>query len=73
MLHFPKSGLVRLRHIIGDPDAEPPIPAFVPVSKSTWWDGVKTGRFPQPIKLGPRLTCWRAEDVHRLVDEGTAQ
>ena len=24
---------------------------LVPVSKSTWWEGVRTGRFPQPVKL----------------------
>lgn len=35
----------------------------VPVGRSTWWEGVKSGRFPQPIKLGPRITVWREEDI----------
>lgn len=42
----------------------------VPVSKSTWWAGVKDGRFPKPIKLGPRITVWRAEDIRRLLCGG---
>lgn len=41
--------------------------ARLPISKSTWWQGVKTGRFPQPVKLGERITCWRLSDVDRLM------
>ncbi len=44
---------------------------LIPVSKSTWWDGVKTGRFPSAVKLGPRVTCWRLADILMLVKEGT--
>lgn len=44
----------------------------IPVSKSTWWAGVKSGRFPQPVKLGPRITVWRAEDIRSLIDRGVA-
>ena len=39
----------------------------VPVSRATWWAGVKTGRFPQAVKLGPRTTCWRAADIDHLI------
>ena len=39
----------------------------VPVSRATWWAGVKTGRFPQPVKLGPRTTCWRASEIDALI------
>ena len=38
----------------------------IPVSKSTWWAGVKSGRFPKPVKLGPRITAWRVEDIRQL-------
>jgi prophage regulatory protein len=41
---------------------------FVPVSRSTWWAGVRTGRFPKPLKLGPRTTCWRASDILALIE-----
>jgi prophage regulatory protein len=35
----------------------------IPVSKSTWWLGVKVGRFPKPVKLSPRTTAWREADI----------
>jgi hypothetical protein len=42
---LPETGFVRLRQIIGDPKADPPIPPLIPVGKSTWWEGVKSGRY----------------------------
>jgi len=42
---------------------------IIPVSKSTWWEGVKTGRFPKSIKLGPRTTVWRVEDIKSYMEE----
>lgn len=45
----------------------PQILAIIPVCKATWWAGCRTGRFPQPVKLGPRTTAWRAEDIAALV------
>lgn len=64
---LPEAGYVRLWQIVGKPNAIPPVPAIIPVSKSTWWDGVKTGRFPKPVKLGPRVTVWRVEDIRALI------
>jgi prophage regulatory protein len=46
------------------------IPEMVPVSRSTWWAGVSDGRFPQPVKLGPKTTCWKIEDIDRLMEHG---
>jgi len=43
---------------------------LIPVSKSAWWLGVKKGRYPKPVKLGPRTTCWRLSDVRKLMQEG---
>jgi predicted DNA-binding transcriptional regulator AlpA len=65
---LPETGYVRLHQIIGNPKADPPIPAIIPVSKSTWWEGVKQGRFPQSVKLGPRTTAWRISDIRRLIE-----
>jgi prophage regulatory protein len=61
---LPDTGFVRLPSILS-----PHGP--IPVSKSTWWAGVKTGRYPKPVKLGPRITAWRVEDIRALI-EGTA-
>ena len=57
---LPETGFLRLPSIIA------PLGVF-PVSKSTWWAGVKTGRFPKPVKLGPRVTAWRVEDIRALI------
>lgn len=66
MNSLPQTGFLRLPQIIGDPKATPPIPPIIPVKKSCWWDGVKTGRFPKPVKLG-RCTMWRVEDIRELI------
>lgn len=63
LVDFPRTGLVRLSQILA-----PSGP--IPVSKSTWWQGVKDGRFPQPMKLGPRTTVWRVEDIRGLFEGG---
>ena len=59
--NFPETGFVRLSHILA-----PKGP--IPVSKSTWWQGVKDGRFPKPQKLGPRTTVWKAQDIRSLFE-----
>ncbi|MCL7487591.1 MAG: AlpA family phage regulatory protein [Desulfobulbaceae bacterium] len=64
---LPETGFLRLANIIGDAKASPPIPAIIPVSKNTWWAGVKSGRYPKPIKLGPRITAWRVEDIREFI------
>lgn len=68
MHKLPETGYLRLLQILGSADAEPPIPAVIPVGRSTWWAGVKSGRFPKPVKLGPRTTAWRVEDIRALIE-----
>ena len=67
MHQLPETGFLRLKQIIGDADAKPPVPAIIPVGKSTWWEGVKSGRYPAPVKLGPRMTAWRVEEIRDLI------
>lgn len=67
MHQLPETGYLRLPQIIGRPEADPPIPAVIPVGKSTWWAGVRSGRYPKPVKLGPRTTAWRVEDIRALI------
>lgn len=65
---LPETGLLRINQIVGDPSNG--IPPILPISKSTWWNGVRSGRFPQPVKLGPRTTAWRAVDIRRIAEQG---
>ncbi len=64
---LPETGFLRLKQILGDKKANPPIPPIIPVGRSSWLDGVKAGRYPQPVKLGPRTTAWRVEDIRALI------
>jgi predicted DNA-binding transcriptional regulator AlpA len=54
---LPETGFVRL----------PAILALIPISRSSWWAGIKAGRFPRPAKLGSRISAWRAEDIRALI------
>ncbi len=62
MVDLPKTGFLRLRAVL----------AIIPVSKSTWWAGVKSGRYPKPVKLGERITAWRVEDIRALIEQHAA-
>ena len=65
---LPDSGYLRIRQILGNPNANPPVPALIPVCASTWWSGVRAGRYPRPVKLSPNTTAWRVEDIRDLMD-----
>jgi len=56
---LPQTGFVRLPQIL----------SVIPIGKSTWWAGIKTGKYPSPIKLGANTTVWRAEDIHSLIEK----
>lgn len=45
----------------------PEVLAIVPVSRGTWYAGIKTGRFPAQVKIGPQIAVWRRSDIERLV------
>lgn len=55
---LPAEGFVRLPQIL----------AVIPVSKSSWYAGVKSGRYPAPVKLGPRTSAWHVSDVRVLIE-----
>jgi predicted DNA-binding transcriptional regulator AlpA len=57
-LELPSTGFMRLKDI----------QKFIPVSPSTWWKGVREGVYPQPVKLSPRTTAWRVDDIRELID-----
>lgn len=58
---LPAGGFLRLSAILA-----PRGP--IPVGKSSWWQGVRDGRFPKPVKLGPHTTAWRVEDIRALIE-----
>jgi predicted DNA-binding transcriptional regulator AlpA len=57
---LPKNGFLRLPQVL----------ELFPVSKTTWWEGVKAGRYPPGVKLSSRVTAWRAADLAPLLQNG---
>lgn len=57
MHELPDTGFLRLPQVL----------MLVPVSKSSWWAGVREGRYPAAVKIGERCTAWRAEDIRDLI------
>lgn len=66
MAHEDDDRLLRLHEILA-PNGP------IPVSASTWWCGVKSGRYPPALKLGPRITVWRWRDIRALIANGSPQ
>jgi predicted DNA-binding transcriptional regulator AlpA len=64
---LPETGYLRLPDIIGD--RKRGIPALIPVSRTTWWEGVASGRFPKGVLLGPRTRAWSVESIRELIAE----
>lgn len=56
---IPETGFVRLRQVL----------MVIPLGKTCWWEGVKSGRFPKPVKLSARCTAWKAEDIRALIQQ----
>jgi len=54
---LPEIGFLRL----------PDVLRHIPVSRSAWWAGIQKGHFPAPVKLGPRTTAWRVEEIRELI------
>jgi prophage regulatory protein len=65
---LPAEGYVRIWDIIGRKTTKgrSAIPGMIPVSSATWYSGVKSGRFPKPIKHSG-IAMWRVEDIRALV------
>lgn len=57
---FPMTGFVRLKQILA-----PRGP--LPISRSGFWAGVKSGRFPKARKISAKVSVWRAEEINALL------
>ena len=64
---LPETGFLRIWHILGNKKTN--TPALIPVSRTTFLNGVKSGKYPKPVKLGQRTTAWRVEDIRKLIEK----
>ena len=65
VLELPPTGFLRAKQIIGNPKQG--TPALLPVSRSSWWRGVRSGRYPQGFLLSPHIRAWKVEDIRALL------
>lgn len=62
----PAVGYLRVWDIVGD--RKRGIEPLIPVSRTTWWNGVKEGKYPKPVKLSERVTVWKRADIMGLLE-----
>ena len=67
---IPETGFLRLWQIVGCKRRK--VAPIIPISRTSWFNGCKSGKYPAPIKLGERTTVWRAEDIRQLIEERSA-
>ena len=59
---LPSEGFVRIGKIVA-PNG------VLPISRASWWDGIASGRFPPPTKLGPNTSAWGVEVIRAVIEE----
>lgn len=64
---IPETGFLRLPQIIGNSKTN--TPALLPIGRTTFLNGVKSGRYPKPVRLGVRSVAWRVEDIRALIEK----
>lgn len=56
---LPLEGFVRLPQVL----------RVLGIGRTTFLDGVRAGRFPKPVPLGPRAVGWRVQDIRGLIEQ----
>jgi predicted DNA-binding transcriptional regulator AlpA len=46
----------------------PQVLNLLPISRSTFWSWVKSGKAPAPVKLSAGVTCWRKRDILAMIE-----
>jgi prophage regulatory protein len=44
----------------------PTVLTKIPISRSAWYLGIKAGKYPASIKIGPRTSAWLQSDIEDL-------
>ncbi len=51
----------------------PTVLRVLDIGKTTWWCGIRDGKFPRPAKLGTRKARWNVKDIRALIEKYTAE
>jgi prophage regulatory protein len=57
LTHTQPQRLLRLKQVL----------ELIPISRANWYAGVKAGRYPEPVHLGPRCVAWRESDIANVI------
>jgi prophage regulatory protein len=57
--NVPENRLMRLKEVL----------SILGISRSSWYQGIKSGMYPPPIHLGPRTSVWRASDIDVILNQ----
>jgi predicted DNA-binding transcriptional regulator AlpA len=63
---LPEAGFLRIWQIVGNKKTN--TPALIPISRTSFLNGVKSGKYPKPVKLGERTIAWRVQDILDLIN-----
>ncbi len=66
-IQFPEKGFMRLKQILGDKKSN--TAPIIPVGRTTFLNNVKSGLYPQPVRLGARCVAWKVEDIRALIEQ----
>jgi predicted DNA-binding transcriptional regulator AlpA len=55
---IPEIGFIKLAQVLG----------LIPLGRTSWLNGVKSGKYPKPVKIGARSVAWKVEDIRALVE-----
>jgi len=64
-MHLPETGFIKLETVVGNPKKG--IPALIPIGRTSWYRGVRDGRYPKPVRLGPRTSAYQVSSIRALI------
>jgi len=56
---LPATGFIRLNQVL----------QLIPIGKTAWYNGIKEGRFPAPVALGPRTAAYPVKEIAELIEK----
>jgi len=56
---LPDIGYVRIDDVL----------TFIPVSRTTWYAGVKSGLYPKPVQVSKGITAWDVDDIRECIEQ----
>lgn len=43
------------------------------IGKTSWWNGIRSGKYPRPSKFGSKTARWHVDDIRALIAKYKAE